>query len=339
MNTIKTLLKTFLAGLMALAILSVLMLGYYFKPLRENNPQKNTDYVWAENTPWFDSNEGVSFGVTDAKGFINQKVIDDPDIFLLGSSHAESMNVAQNENMCALLNDKFSGKYSAYNMGISGHTFYKVLQYLKNSLSIYEKTPKYVIIETSSVALNEAEVQQALTGNVKKTEVVDTGLIYQMQKVPYLREMYHQLDGGMLKMLMDKNNKSSSSTLSDKSITNKSVVVDEKAFQQTFEYLQQIEKDYGTKIIVMFHPVENLNADGSISFAEKEYAEAFSDYAKKYDVGFVDLTKDFEKMYYEQNHVPHGFATGELGAGHLNKYGHAAIAESLYRYINEMEVK
>ena len=51
MNTIKTLLKTFLAGLMAIAILSVLMLGYYFKPLRESNPQKNTDYVWAENTP------------------------------------------------------------------------------------------------------------------------------------------------------------------------------------------------------------------------------------------------------------------------------------------------
>ena len=44
------------------------------------------------------------------------------DDLILGSSHAESMNVMRNENMCALLNEKFDGKYSVYNMGISGHT-------------------------------------------------------------------------------------------------------------------------------------------------------------------------------------------------------------------------
>lgn len=51
------------------------------------------------------------------------------------------------------------------------------------------------------------------------------------------------------------------------------------------------------------------------------------------------MTDDFEKMFYEENHVPHGFSTGQIGVGHINKYGHAVIAESLYRYINELEVE
>lgn len=102
---------------------------------------------------------------------------------------------------------------------------------------------------------------------------------------------------------------------------------------------KKMEKEYDTQIIVMFHPFETLNADGSISFAQAEYAEIFSKVAQKYGIGFVDMTEDFEKMYYEEHHVPHGFSTGEIGAGHINKYGHAAIADRLYRYIESSEVK
>ena len=57
------------------------------------------------------------------------------------------------------------------------------------------------------------------------------------------------------------------------------------------------------------------------------------------NVGFVDMTDDFEKMFYEEHHLPHGFSTGQIGVGNINKYGHAVIAESLYRYINELEVE
>lgn len=338
MKPIKTLFKTILAGLTALAILCVLMLGYYFIPLRENNPKQNTDYVWAKNTPWVSLTEGVSFGVTDADGFINKDVVENPDILFLGSSHTESMNVLQSENMCALLNDKFDGKYSAYNMGISGHTIYKVVQYLSKTLNIYQKAPKYVIIETSDVALTDSAVQQALSGEVKKTKVVDTGLLYQMQKVPYFRMMYHQLDTGMLDMLIDKK-KANNATANAKPKEVEKLEIDEKPYDEMLGYLQKMEKEYNTQIIVMFHPFETINADGSISFAQAEYAEIFSKVSQKYGIGFVDMTEDFEKMYYEKHHVPHGFSTGEIGAGHINKYGHAAIADRLYRYIESSEVE
>lgn len=338
MKPIKTLFKTVLAGVTALAILSVLMLGYYSIPLREKNSKQNTDYVWAKNTTWVSLTEGISFGETDADGFINKEVVKNPDILFLGSSHTESMNVPQSENMCALLNDKFGGEYSTYNMGISGHTFYKVVQYLNTTLNIYTKAPKYVIIETSGVALNEAEVQQALSGEVKKTEVIDTGLIAQMQKIPFFRMMYHQLDTGMLDMLMDKKKASNSTTNTGNKIAEKTKI-DEKPYYEILSYLQKMEREHDTQIIVMFHPFETINADGTISFAQAEYAEIFSIVAQKYGIGFVDMTEDFEKMYYEEHHVPHGFSTGEIGAGHINKFGHAVIADSLYRYIESSEVE
>ena len=338
MKPIKTLFRTVLAGLTALAILCVLMLGYYFIPLRENNSKQNTDYVWAKNTPWVSLTEGVSFGMTDADGFINKDVVENPDILFLGSSHTESMNVLQSENMCALLNDKFDGKYSAYNMGISGHTIYKVVQYLNATLIIYPKVPKYVIIETSDVALTDSPVQQALSGEVKKTKVVDTGLLYQMQKVPYFRMMYHQLDTGMLDMLADKK-KPNNATTNAKPEAVEKLEIDEKPYDEMLGYLQKMEKEYDTQIIVLFHPFETINADGSISFAQADYAEIFSKVAQKYGIGFVDMTEDFEKMYNEEHHVPHGFSTGEIGAGHINKYGHAAIADRLYRYIESLEVE
>lgn len=340
MKVFKSLLKTILSGIIALLILSIIMLGYYYIPLRQNNSKNNTDYVWSTNTYWADLTEGISYGVIDANGYNNKEVIDNPDILFLGSSHTESMNVMQSENMCSLLDDEFGGKYRAYNMGISGHTFYKVTQYLKNSLDTFEKKPKYVIIETSSVSLSETEVQNALSGNVLKTKVVDRGILAKMQKVPYFRQMYHQLDGGMLKMLLPNDKKKTENTAAPSSENAPAkVTIDTKPYDEMLGYLQKIEKEYDTQIIVMFHPFESIHADGTVSFSEGEYTKVFSQYAHKYEIGFVDMTEDFEKMYYEEHHVPHGFATGELGVGHINKYGHAAIANRLCQYINELEEK
>ena len=89
----------------------------------------------------------------------------------------------------------------------------------------------------------------------------------------------------------------------------------------------------------MYHPFEKLNDDGSISFGKEEYTSVFAQCAEKHDIAFVNMTDDFCEMYESEHHVPHGFATGKIGSGHLNKYGHAAITDRLYQYINELEEK
>lgn len=332
MKYIKTIIKIPLAALTALAILCGLMFGYSFIPLRENNPKHNTDYVWQANTPWVRMTEGTSVGMTDSQGFNNKKVIENPDILVLGSSHAEAQNVNQDENFCSLLNDKFDGELQAYNMAISGHTFYKVVQYLPATLKVYGKVPKYVIIETDNTSLNEADVSKALSGEVNRTSVNNTGAVAQLQKLPYLRAMYHQLNGGLMKVLLDKNSKSTESYAN-----NSKPVINEAPYEQMFDYLQKLEREYNINIIVVYHPFETLNKDGSISFSKKEYTDVFAKYAQKHNIDLADMTDDFLKMYENEHHVPHGFITGLIGSGHLNKYGHASIADRLYEIINKAE--
>ena len=340
MKYLKTLIKIPLAALTALAILCVLMFGYCYIPLRENSTLKNTDYVWQTNTPWVRLTEGVSAGVIDSQGFNNKEVIENPNILVLGSSHAEAQNVMQNENFCSLLNDKFNGKQKAYNMGISGHNFYKVVQYLPVSLELYNEIPKYIIIETDNTALEQESVDKAINGGVKRTPVNDKGAVAQLQKLPYLRAMYHQFNGGMLRMLLPESNKITTvetSKKSDTDVKTEKQIINETPYEQVFNYLQKLEKEYKTNIIIMYHPFEKLNKDGSINIGKEENISVFARYAEKYDITSVDMTEDFRNMYYNEHHVPHGFITGLIGSGHLNKYGHAAIAERLYRTINEPE--
>lgn len=52
---------------------------------------------------------------------------------------------------------------------------------------------------------------------------------------------------------------------------------------------------------------------------------------------FLNMADRFEKMYTEEHHVPHGFITGEIGSGHINKYGHKAIAEGIHDTITGLE--
>lgn len=334
MKYFKYLGKLFSAGILAFLVLCIITSVYNLSPLRVENEYKNTDYVWEANSPWIKMTEGISYGLTDANGFNNQEVIENPDILLLGSSHTEGMNVTQDKNMCSILNDKFSGKYSVYNMGISGHTLYKVVQYLPVSLSVYEKVPKYVIIETSTTCLTKEEVDQAINAELEATKVNSDGLMAKLQKFPFLRQVYHQLDSGMMDMLFPAD---SVSAVSYSTIQDSTPVIDEQPYEDMFTYLKKVEEESGAQFIIMYHPYEVLEEDGSISFGFEEYTGVFSEYAEKYDIDFLDMTDGFEEMYREDNCVPHGFSTGAIGEGHINKYGHSVIAQSLYEYIVEIE--
>lgn len=329
MKILKNILKTALAGMTAFAILCGIMLFYSFIPPRVDNSIGNTDYVYDFDSYWVRATEGISFGQVDANGFNNKNVVENPDIVVLGSSHAEAMNVFQDENMTSLLSEKLGGKYSVYNMSISGHTFFKVVQYLPETLSAFEKVPEYIIIETSTTVLSQQDVEMAVSGTVPKTKV-NRGFIAELQKLPFLRQLYHQLDSGMLDMLLDKQKQN----VGDASGDAEAVIVDSAPYETMFSYLQKLEQQFDTEIIIIYHPAETLGNDGSISFSNGEYTSVFCDFSENYGISFADMTELFEKMYYEEHTVPHGFSTGALGEGHINRYGHRAIADKLFEMIN-----
>ncbi len=345
MKAVKQLVKMIGAAIIAVIILSLIVSIYSTSPLRVENPQGNTDYVWKPNSLWINLSEGVSFGRMDDGGFNNLEVIKDPKIILLGSSHIESKNVNQNENTSYYLQEILDNKYSIYNMGISGHTIYKACQYLPQTLSIYgENVPEYVVIETDDIDLTKEDVNAVLNQTVEKTPVYDKGLLVSLQKVPAFRQFYHQLDSGMMELLLPElkpANFDQQSNLIDNASSSEpqenAQLEDNPQYDELMSYLADIEEQYDTNIIIIFHPFEKLNEDGTLSFTNNRKTDLFAESAEKNGITYIDMTDCFERLYTEKHHVPHGFITGKIGSGHLNKYGHEAIADALSDAITETE--
>ncbi len=333
----KGLTKTILVGVVAIAIVSLLLCFYSITPVHIENTMGNTDYVWPAGAVWVKMTEGIAWGKYDENGFNNLSVVDKPDVIVLGSSHMEASNVMQDENVAYLLSRKLCSEYSVYNMGISGHNFAKVCQYLPNNMELYDIAPKVTIIETSTVTISSQNVEEVLNSSVEHTPSYSSGLIGALQKIPFFRLVYQQVEGGLLDMFMPDSNSDTGESIASEESTKK-VNVEYNAYNDMFSYLSDIEAKYETEIIIFYHPTETILEEGTVSYGiNNEYFDTFATYADKYNITFVDMTDPFEEMFYSEQHVAHGFLTGKLGVGHLNAYGHAAIAEELYDVVIKLE--
>lgn len=87
-------------------------------------------------------------------------------------------------------------------MGVSGHDFFKVCQYLPANLELYDRAPKIVIIETSTVNISQSNVDEVIESSVYYTPSHNTGIIGILQRVPFFRTLYHQIKGGLLNLFM-----------------------------------------------------------------------------------------------------------------------------------------
>lgn len=336
MMVIKGIVKTIIAGVVAVAILSGIMCFYSITPLHHENHNGNTDYIWTPNSIWIKFTEGISWGRFDSDGYNNPKVITNPDIIILGSSHMEALNVFFKDSLCGQLMDMFKNQYNVYNLGISNHNFAKVCQYLPVNLGQYDEPPKVTLIEAANLRLSESKVEMIMNNEVERTPSYDTGIIAMMQRVPFTRCLYRQIESGLLMVFMtsrdDENRRND-----DEEIFSQDGNISEAAYDQLFKYLSALESEYGTQIVIFNHPKGTIDEDGSISFSNDEALKLFGRYAKKYNIDFIDMTSAFEEMYYYDHFLPHGFVTGRIGYGHLNAHGHAAIAKELYCQIKKME--
>ena len=343
MHILKWLLKAAAAGIAAIAILCGLLCFYDIVPVHEENKKGNTDYVWPANSVWVKATEGIAFGKFDANGFNNITITDDPDIIVLGSSHMEATNVMQSENAACLLSKKLEDRYSVYNMGISDHNFFKVCQYLPVDLELFDPVPKVVIIETSTVRITKKKADKVISSSLGHVPSHSSGIVGMLQKIPFFRAVYHQVKRGLLHLFMPESGSPSEKTEKDadaggnEDVKETKIKINTAAYEEIFSYLMHMEEKYGTQIIIVFHPTEKLMEDGTIFFDRDEHLRVFSSYAIEYGISFIDMSDRFEKMFYEENHVAHGFCTGKIAAGHLNKYGHAAVADELYNEICRLE--
>jgi len=326
----KWLLKAFVAGCIAFALLCGFCLFWYNVPVHYENPTGATEYVWEKSSFYSKAIEGFAWGRTNNEGHNNLKDYnegDRVDILLMGSSHMEGFNVAQDENAAAVLNQLFEGEKYCYNIGTAGHTLPYCIKNLGDALERYEPT-EYVILEAFNVDFGAAELKNVADGTLADIPSHSGGIIGMMQKLPYLRLFYtqHFKDGGQA---FD-------------------ALASAPAQAEDPDYAQQLDRvldivanecsEHGITPIIAHNTNLLIAEDGSCYTDYKpEKQEIFSLLCEEKGIVFIDAVGRFMAEYENSNRLPYGFSNTSPGAGHMNKLGHRLFAEEIYAAIQEME--
>ncbi len=328
-NIITWLAKASIAGILAIAILSAVAFFYNFTGIHITNTTKATDYTWMPEQRINNMKEGFSFIKMDENGFNNYNVDDNNiDILLMGSSHMEAYQVKQNEN-CGYLLNQMMPEYKTYNIGVSGHTIYRITDNIDSALKEY-KPAKYVIIETNTIQLDINKMKDVLSGEATAIESYDSGRLYYLQKIPAFKPLYNQLDNWV-------NIKPSSNS---KGSSGETIIEDEYcSVLSNFLGLIKAEADkHNITPIIFYAPNEYLSENGELFFqTDDKYFDIYKETCENLGIVFVDMTESFDYLYHNEKLLAHGFSNTAVGVGHLNEHGHKVVAKALVKEINKTE--
>lgn len=327
--------KAFCAGCTAFILLNAFSLIYSCQETHTSNLTGATDYIWERNGYFSRMTEGISWGHFDEQGFNNSYPAEDAvDILLMGSSHIEALQMPQNKNAGYLLNEYFHQENNSdnyvYSIGVSGHTFAICISNLEDALAYYHPQ-KAVVVETMTLNFTKEEIDSVLNNTRRKiSSIYETGILYQLQKVPCLRIFYNQVQ--KMWSANDDNTDVQTDTQQEK--------------MSSLEYssevgalLSQASNLMGDcQLVVLYHPTLSLENDGSVSdTTDPQQREIFAETCRTKGIIFVDMTELFIQAYEAEHILPNGFANTAVGTGHLNQNGHRMIAEELARVLTEME--
>ena len=311
--------KLIISLVISFIILNVVTFVYYNVPLRSEVKDEVTEYKWPADSFYSRFTEGIAWGKTNNDGYNNlfdydpNKKINN---ILMGSSHAEGFNIAQNENIASRLNE-LTNTYT-YNIGISEHTLPICLSNLENVIQKY-KPSDYVIIETMTISFYDQQINDSLNDNVHLNTISNRYIDF-LQNFKYLKLVYSQLDN----LSANTNVASQMQAVTNSELLNKMFV----------KAKETCDKN-GVKLIIVFHPTLSIYSKNNVtSNYNIEDMGVFEDACKQNGIIFVNMENDFINNYYSTYELPHGFINTKPGEGHLNRIGHELIA---IRLKEEME--
>lgn len=322
---LKKMIKIIIAGTISLVILSVFCIFYSYTGIHIKNTSGATDYKWSRNQFKSTMIEGFSWFRMDDNGFNNSITIqENPDILLMGSSHMEATEIGKEENAAYLLNQELPNM-TTYNIGMSGHDIYRCANNLRNAVQEYNPN-SYVIVETDTVGLDSEKIDLILRDEMEPIKSYDSGLMYMLQRYyPAIKTLYKQI--------LDWRN-------ADKITTNETIdnSINNVSYDDYVAFIRKMKEDSGDNVtlIIFYQPAYSIDSNGDLLFEENEDSvKFFSRACEANNVVFINMTERFRELYEHDNILAHGFSNTAVGVGHLNKYGHEAIAEVLFEYIEE----
>ena len=318
------------AGLLALGLLCLFCCFYYNVPVHYANGSGATEYKWEAGRFYSKGTEGFAWGRTNNDGFNDLRDYapgEAIDILLMGSSHMEGFNVAQDENAAALLNEAYAGERYVYNIGTAGHNLLYCFKHLDRALTHYAPGD-WVVIETMSLDLSAADMDAVLEGRYPELPSRTGGLLTLLQKLPALRLLYSRyLKGGEL--------------FNDDAVAAQAEPAPSGSYAESLDRLLDKaaaeSKAHGVRAMIVFMPPLFASGDGGAhAETDPEQLALFTRLCAEKGIEFVDLTDAFLQAY-ARHVLPFGFSNTAPFVGHLNREGHRIFAEAVAARIAERE--
>ena len=325
------------AFLSAFLILCLLVRCYHRGPGYEPNPLENTDFVWTPGGSWFHVHEGVSWGRMDDRGFNNPTAVQNPDIVIVGSSHMENTYVTQDRLLSVQLQNRLGDRATVYNMGISGGRLSNSLSYLPKTLEAFEKPPRLILMEAFELGLTEQTVQQILDGEIPSIYHPTSSWKGFLLQFPYVGKLLTQMNLGLWDLLNPPRKPAPAPIYEPPTELLPADAPEGQIYDPIFARLRELKETYGTEILIFYYPSEDIREDGSLNYPQDPWLLVFQKKCRENGIGFLNVTENFYELYEQEHKLPHGFITGEIGAGHLNGDGLRTIADAICQWIREKE--
>lgn len=321
------------AALVAFGLMSVFCFFYYNLPVHYPEPSGASDYSWDKNALSMRGTEGFSYQFTDERGYVNSypRKDDQIDILVMGSSHTEGFHVNYDENYTYVLNkllDEGGHDLFAYNIAASGHSLERNIDNLDQALDEF-KPSKYVVIEVPNLKVKTANLVYMLEGNLGELESSNSGIVGALQKSDALRLLYYQISQ------VEVNKKLAAGEEEDPWLE-----YHPKALRAALKKAAGIAKEHGVQLIITHLSLVDYDYNGN--FCEPEDIgdkELYKQACEEYGIIFLDMYSAYEQMYNSTNRLPRGYCNTAPGVGHTNKYGHACVAQELYKCITKEEIE
>ena len=330
-----SLLKILIAGSLALAILNLFSYFYRGGLPRIADETMAAPVRYVPDSFYSVMTEGISIGRYDKNGFNNAYPAKDViDYLCLGSSHMEAKQVMPDQNTIYLLNELLNsdgGEGYAYNIGVAGNLLPACVNRLHYAVRTY-RLQKAVLLETGLLDFSQQEITYALgepaVGDLQYA--FSGGIMGLVRKLPFIRLVYLQYQDLMT------NRADEAAAGAESGLP---AVFDSAAYTEKMTPLieKAVQDAGGLPVVIFYHPKLLIDRDGSATTdGDPDMIRQFRTICEDEGVYFIDMSERFLREYEENHILPNGFANSSAGKGHLNRYGHAMIAQELYELLREV---
>ena len=310
--------------------------------------------------------EGYGINHVDAKGYLNDDKLPLAEhcILLMGSSHAEGLQVMQKDNMASVLNDRIDPTVrTVYNLGTAGQTLPRIIEGFQAALEEFPNADA-ILIEMSQMefatedlvrALDQARFDPASTGEALEESLsasrrIRNSVLLAMPLVSLLRQQVDSMSFSMAgafgidrlvaqanSLFAPKNTADAAQNTAPASAGNPAQPGYAAALNQA---LALIRSETGKPIILLYHPGVGILADGTIAIdRDIRYYNDYRSACENNNIVFLDTGDAFLEAYQKDYSIPYGFTNTTFLTGHLNQTGHRIVAETFFQALTELQEK